>query len=183
MRQITAGCHPGSFVALLSAERNAVNADKHWRTRVIYYTSIKRVPILQQQQRRLSLSQGCVCILLPSMKSLQLLAVVEFTCSLILLAPAGKIWTDIFFYLLKETEVRFDFISPFIHPPINLLKLKWQWFSPKQLTAFVSFPFYIKHWSNQQTKHCLVFCQNDQGSLSGLPHSVFFWGRKKDHIL
>lgn len=40
-QQITVGCRPGSFVALLWAERDGVNADKHWRTRVIYYTSIK----------------------------------------------------------------------------------------------------------------------------------------------
>lgn len=41
-QQITAGCRPGGFVALLSEKRNGVNADKHWRTRVIYDTSIKR---------------------------------------------------------------------------------------------------------------------------------------------
>lgn len=41
-QQITAGCRLGDFVALLSEKRNGVNADKHWRTRVIYDTSIKR---------------------------------------------------------------------------------------------------------------------------------------------
>lgn len=41
-QQITAGCRLGGFVALLSEKRNGVNADKHWRTRVIYDTSIKR---------------------------------------------------------------------------------------------------------------------------------------------
>ena len=67
MRQITAGCHPGSSAALLSAERNAVNADKHWR--VIYYTSIKQVPIHRQRETRLSLSQGHVRIQqLPTME-------------------------------------------------------------------------------------------------------------------
>lgn len=71
-RQITAGCHPGSFVALLSAERNAVNADKHWRTRVIYNTSIKQVPILHQQQGHLSLLQRSRLYQAPQHEILQL---------------------------------------------------------------------------------------------------------------
>lgn len=40
-QQITAGCRPGGFAALLCEKRDGINADKHWRTRVIYDTSIK----------------------------------------------------------------------------------------------------------------------------------------------
>lgn len=134
MRQITAGCHPGSSVALLSAERNGVNADKHCR--VIYYTSIKKVPIHHQQERRLSLSQGHVCVQAAQHVFWSLL----FTYLQIL---KGMTVNSINICLLNNCSL--VWLHQSIHSLLSLLELKQRLCIPGQLTSFVVFPSHIRH--------------------------------------
>lgn len=171
-RQITAGCHPGSFVALLSAERNAVNADKHWKTRVIYNTSIKQVPILHRQQRRLSLLQGPrlnqTAQLYSSLLDSHIHKVIVITV---------KISQHVFCLLKKKTKKKNSSLVWFylpIHSSINVLKLKWQWFIPRRLTALAVFPSYIRHWSNQQATR-LSLSKRPGKPFRVASHSVFLW--------
>lgn len=71
-----------------------------------------------KQQRCLLLSQGHVCVPLPSMKSLHLFAFVEITCSQILLSTTGKICKLFFLFLKKQKPGSISSFHPSTHPSI-----------------------------------------------------------------
>lgn len=67
-QQITTACHPGGAAALLRTERSGVKSDKHWRMRVIYYTSIKRSANTPPAAEASLTRSGYVCMQLPNIK-------------------------------------------------------------------------------------------------------------------
>lgn len=88
---------------------------------------LSKVPILHQQQRRLPLLQGHVCIQLRQSQILE---------------RTVQISKQSFFLKYKHTKQKkkwFDFIYPSIHPSINS-NLNNNGSSPRQLTALVAFP-------------------------------------------